>query len=86
MINRILPQDLYYLDQEVNRTVFIDLKCSKETEKECSKLNKDEALITIALLKSLTWIMQRNISSIAARIGVVTPYKAQVRYLKDQLA
>ena len=73
------------LSQVIRRNVFFDLCTSKESTSERSRCNMDEVNFTLNLVK---FIMQastggRGFRALAGKIAVVTPYKAQVRSLKN---
>jgi superfamily I DNA and/or RNA helicase len=49
-----------------------------------SKTNRDEAVFILNLLQHLyTNFASKNFKLFKDRIGVITPYKAQVRLIKD---
>ena len=64
-------------------TVFIDLSSSKETPVHVSKSNISEAQLTLSLVKALLTKTEKTLSTFQGKIGIVTPYKAQVHHLKD---
>lgn len=67
--------------------IFFDLKDSQESSDDRSKCNLDEAELTLQLIE----IIAKNSTSggtlkqMAGSLGVVTPYKAQVRHIKNKL-
>ena len=67
---------------------FFDLKSSQESADETSKTNREEALFIINMLQVLCTKVQppELIGEVKGRIGIITPYKAQVRLIKDLLA
>lgn len=83
--------------------VFFDLKYSKESEKEASKSNRDEANFIMQLFEDLIKLILRSVeqsslppnvnthnekmkfilNDLKSRIGIISPYKSQVKALKD---
>ena len=69
-----------------SRSVFYDLANSQETLAETSKSNIDEARFTLSLiqlLRDLTSQGDKGFNSLKTKIGIITPYKSQVKVLKD---
>jgi senataxin len=67
--------------------VFFDIKDSCERSDGNSKFNPHEADLTRKLIEliALTASKNGNPHSIAGKIGVISPYKAQVNEVKDRL-
>ena len=83
---RVLSPLLKTMSDIFQRLVFFDLTNSQESVEETSKTNREEALFTVNLIQHIFHhLAQGDASLIKDRIGVITPYKAQVRLLKDML-
>ena len=79
VLKRDLPSELSVLDHTMQgrRLLFIDLARSKEhTDSSNSKSNSQEAAVTAGILK----LFKKTKSD----VGVITPYKSQVRLLKSR--
>ena len=77
--------------------VFFDLVSSQETLAETSKSNYDEALFTLHLIQLLRELIyhhsgkraggarsgENGFEELKGKIGIITPYKSQVKVLKD---
>ena len=75
------------LQRHFSRLVFFDLVYSKETpDDSLSKFNKDEAKFTFDLIYSLLPLCNiKSLSVLKNKIGVITPYKGQLRFLTREL-
>lgn len=60
------------------RVKFLDVQKSTESSEETSKSNEDEAQCTLELVKHI----HKGIN-FKGRVGIITPYKAQVKLLKN---
>ena len=68
------------------RLTFFDLLNSQESIEETSKTNREEAIFTVNLINHIfTRLGKSSSSELSGKIGIITPYKAQVRLLKDLL-
>lgn len=66
--------------------LFIDLVASHETlDSVRSKCNHMEAATTVGLLKLLNAAAKKGLKGLAGMIGVISPYKSQVRLLKNKI-
>jgi len=66
------------------KLAFFDLLNSCESQDETSKTNREEVCFILNLLSMLfNKLAGGNMSHLKGRIGIITPYKAQVRLLKD---
>lgn len=67
--------------------IFFDIENSKETLDEMSKCNHDEAVFTQYLIEFLAYNSSNSgtLKPIAGSIGVISPYKSQVRMIKNKL-
>lgn len=67
--------------------IFFDVKDSKETVDDKSKCNHDEAELTKQLVEFISYNSSKSgaLKNIAGQIGVISPYKSQVRDLKNRL-
>ena len=61
-----------------SRVKFLDLQTSTESSEETSKTNDEEAQCTLEIVKLL-----HKGSNFKGRVGIITPYKAQVKLLKN---
>ena len=75
------------LQRHFSRLVFFDLDYSKETpDDSLSKFNKDEAKFTFDLIHCLLPLCNiKSLSVLINKIGVITPYKGQLRFLNREL-
>ena len=74
------------MSKSLQKMVFFDLLNSLESTDETSKTNRDEALFTLNLIQFISQSFADNdLSQLKGRIGIITPYKAQVMLLKDLL-
>jgi senataxin len=83
--SRGLPSNLKNLEQLFNsRVVFFDLYKTKESTFNVSKQNQTEAEFTQKLIEMIQRISTQagSLSSLSGRIGIISPYKAQVMMLK----
>ena len=65
------------------RVNFLDLPKSQESIDETSKTNTDEARYTLALLQTfLDSLCSGSSGNLKGRVGIITPYKTQVKLLK----
>jgi hypothetical protein len=68
------------LSKYFRRVVFFDLIHSEENILDLSKWNYEEVMFTFTLLKILNKLGETTEDiNLKSRIGVVTPYKGQVR-------
>ena len=79
-----------HLEDKLNLkpTMFFNLGFSKETPSETSKQNHDEADFICALLTTIVKNLSNHNHSLRAlkgRIGIISPYKHQVRLIKNKL-
>lgn len=67
--------------------LFFDIGDSRETVDDKSKCNHDEAELTRQLVEFIAFNSSQtgSLKAIAGQIGVITPYKAQVRDVKNKL-
>jgi len=82
--------DITRLSHYLHSTNFIDLQNSRERISNSSKLNKDEARITLSLIKCLVYLSSNigpnsGLGTLSGKIGVVTPYKSQVLLLRRKI-
>ena len=69
-------------------SIFFDLAYGKESAAETSKQNSDEVKFIIELLFVLAKHVSQNrynesdLSQMKGRIGIISPYKSQVRQIK----
>ena len=67
--------------------LFFDISDSQETVDDKSKCNHDEAELTKQLVEFISFNSSKTgaIKNIAGQIGVISPYKSQVRHVKNRL-
>lgn len=67
--------------------IFFDIKDSREISDDRSKCNLDEAEFTKQLVEFIAFNSTNSgtLKAIAGSIGVISPYKSQVRHLKNRL-
>lgn len=67
--------------------LFFDIGDSRETVDDKSKCNHDEAELTKQLIEFISFNSSKTgaIKNIAGQIGVISPYKSQVRHVKNRL-
>ena len=85
---RKLDDQMQSLSHSMRRSVFFDLVRSRETNENQSRVNRDEIKFTLNLVQCIVKIVGKGRSfhsSLAGKIAVVTPYKAQVQNLKQAL-
>ena len=87
VITRKLDQEMSRLSQFIRRNVFFDLCNSRESASERSRCNMDEVRFTLNLIKFIVQAASggHGFRALAGKIAVVTPYKAQVRSLKNAI-
>ena len=76
------------LQQHFSRIVFFDLTYSEESQEDSSKNNVDEAKFTFHLIRSFIYLCgneETGLDNLKGKIGLVTPYKGQVRKLRSEL-
>lgn len=71
-------------EQIGNRVVFFDIVDSRETIEEKSKSNNNEAEFSKALIANLIDSVG-SIKELKGLIGIISPYKSQVRLIKSKL-
>lgn len=100
IFTREVPQCLKYVQKHMQSMVFFDLVSSQETLAETSKSNYDEALFTLHLIQLLRELIfhhsgkracsmrggENGFEELRGKIGIITPYKSQVKVLKDLIA
>ena len=85
VITRQLDTVLQNLANNFPRVVFFDLAGSQEEQLDLSRVNVAEANFTFQLIKLIIKNGGfRGLSSLAKIIGLVTPYKGQVRLLRTK--
>mmetsp|Transcript_1814 Transcript_1814/g.2599 ORF Transcript_1814/g.2599 Transcript_1814/m.2599 type:complete len:199 (+) Transcript_1814:2964-3560(+) len=85
-ITRKLDSQMQALSAVVRRSVFFDLCRAKETMQNSSRVNMDEIRFTLNLVRFIALTVGKGRSfhqSLAGKIAVITPYKAQVQNLKN---
>ena len=85
---RSLDKHMKALSAVIRRSVFFDLQLSRENAQNSSKLNMDEIRFTMNLVRFIFKVSREGRSyaqSLAGKIAIVTPYKAQVQNLKNAL-
>lgn len=86
---RKLDKEMTILSEKLRRVSFFDLIKSSESIDTRSKYNRDEVNFTLALVQYLFMEVakgrNRFSSTLGGKIGIVTPYKAQVVHLKNAL-
>ena len=85
---RQLPQTLRNLAKFLgSRMIFFDVKGTRETVDDKSKCNHAEAEFTRRLVEVIAYSnsTRGSLKPIAGQIGVISPYKSQVRQLKNRL-
>lgn len=85
---RAAPQTILNLARVVhNRMIFFDIDESEEQYENKSKCNLEEADFTKLLVEFIARKMslQGTLKYIQGQIGVISPYKAQVRQLYNRL-
>ena len=85
VVARRLDNEMSRLARVMRRSVFFDLCNSRESALERSRCNLDEVNFTLNLVKYIVLAATggRHFRALAGKIGIVTPYKAQVRCLKN---
>jgi ATP-dependent RNA/DNA helicase IGHMBP2 len=83
----VLTPEITKLTEATRRSVFFDLVTSVEQKSERSKCNNDEVKLTLALVKYIvsTASAGRGLRALAGKVAVITPYKAQVKALKNAI-
>lgn len=65
---------------------FLDLSYSQESKDDTSKTNRDEAKCTLVLLQHFyESFCSGSLGNFKGKVGVISPYKAQVHILKDTI-
>ncbi len=88
VLTRELSLTIENLAKNFGRVVFFDLINSREQIQDLSKVNLSESKFTFNLIQSLITLSgnaKQGLSSLKKNIGVVTPYKGQVRLLRTEL-
>lgn len=88
ILSRGLPPHLQNLQTFFrSRAVFFDLQDTQEQSDESSKCNRCEAQFTRRLIELLARLSNKagSYKPLAGSIGVISPYRAQVRRVKDEL-
>ena len=76
------------LQQHFSRLVFYDLSYSEESKEEESKSNIHEAKFTFHLIRSFIYLCGNEaigLDNLKGKIGLITPYRSQVRKLYYEL-
>lgn len=85
VLTRELDSTILNLTKLFSRVVFFDMTGSCEKEIDLSRVNVAESNFTFQLIRLL--IRQggiKSLSTLKKRIGIVTPYKGQVRHLRTK--
>ncbi len=80
-------KDFELLSRHFSRIVFYDLEYTKESTDDKSKSNIEEAKFTFCLIQSfieLCGYSDDGLSQFKEKIGLITPYKGQLRKLTSQ--
>lgn len=89
-----MPQSIIKVQEKLNLApvMFFDLQYSRESASETSKQNKDE----VRFIRELLFVLARQISTssynatdmsaLKGSIGIISPYKSQVRELKASIS
>ena len=82
---RGLAPELERIQKTMRRSIFFDLQSSSEQTLTRSRFNPDEITFTLNLVKTIVNLAntRRGMLGMAGRIGIITPYKAQVSRLKE---
>ena len=86
VITRRLDNQMTALSKIIRRSVFFDLCKSREIQQNMSRMNMDEIRFTLALVKFIhnaAGCGRSFAKSLAGKIAIITPYKAQVQNLKN---
>lgn len=86
VLTRELDKTLNNLAALFSRVIFFDLRGSVEKQIDLSRVNVQEANFTFSLIQTLIKLGgNKGLQTLKKRIGLVTPYKGQVRLLRTQL-
>ena len=86
VLTRELDKAITNLSAHFSRVVFFDIKKSVEEPLDLSRMNVTEANFTFQLIQTLIKLSgNKGLSTLKKRIGLVTPYKGQVRLLRTTL-
>jgi superfamily I DNA and/or RNA helicase len=66
----------------INPVVFLDLTNSRENKQHLSWTNHSEIDLIIYLISHLIWLAGNNSGQLKKNIGIITPYRGQVRAIK----
>jgi senataxin len=71
----------------INPFMFVDIKSSRDVMSEStqSRSNPDEANVCVSLYLALAKIAKASNTSLAGRVGVISPYADQIRLLRSRL-